>query len=529
MDMQNATRSANAGSFETEKYKDKNNYLRGITFSWSLKEQSISENYSIISYRYVGSGDNNSKWYYTKNAYLYIDGVKVYDQGTSRCQLYYGTVLKSGEVKIKHNNDGTKSFSANGGATIFNYDTYQTGYGSWELPSIARVSKPTLSNSEIFVGDSITIYTNSESSSFKHKIYYSINSDNDICLASNVEDSYTWTIPKEYAKKILYNDFINVKLRVVTVVDNQEIGSNEVIFKLKIPDKEEFYPTINSVSLKEAGSVPDDFKKFIKGVSRISGKISAGGAYGSTISNYYITLNNESFTNADFTTNILSFKEQKIIVTVTDSRGRKKTYEKNLEVLDYEKPMFVEYKTERNIENAKKLNINFSCTIFSLENKNVANFIFYYKNSKDNTFSKYLLDDINYDIITDDLYKTYKGTFDIDIDENVSYDAYLAVNDNFSVVNTLTNDIKTAFRYINIPASRQGIALGKLHEREGYAEINFNQINYGKMIISSNGQEKNVLSCDLIDDGKMNLNQKEKTIDFTVNGKTYSITLIEKG
>ena len=125
------------GSFETNKYGG----VRGLKFNWSLISQSIDGNYSDISWSFVGSG-SGSTWYYTLNGYLNINGSNVWTQGSSKIQLSSGTVVASGTARIYHNSDGSKSFSADGGATIYNYGTYQTGNGSWSLPTIARASQP---------------------------------------------------------------------------------------------------------------------------------------------------------------------------------------------------------------------------------------------------------------------------------------------------------------------------------------------------------------------------------------------------
>ena len=129
---------ATSGSFETGKYGG----VRGLYFSWWVNSQSISGNYTDIGWNFVGSG-SGSTWYYTLNGYLNINGGRVWTQGSSKIQLSSGTVVASGTTRIYHNNDGTKSFSADGGATIYNYGTRQTGSGSWDLPTIPRQANVT--------------------------------------------------------------------------------------------------------------------------------------------------------------------------------------------------------------------------------------------------------------------------------------------------------------------------------------------------------------------------------------------------
>ena len=123
---------ATSGSFETNKYS-----IRGLRFEWWRTGYSIEGNYSDISWTFKGYGGGTT-WYYTKNGYVNINGSRVFTQGDTKVQLGDGTVLASGSTRIYHNADGTKSFGADGGATIYNYGTYQTGSGSWDLDTIPR-------------------------------------------------------------------------------------------------------------------------------------------------------------------------------------------------------------------------------------------------------------------------------------------------------------------------------------------------------------------------------------------------------
>lgn len=122
-----------SGSFTTTSYSG-----RSITFNWSLASQSIENNTSTINWSFVGSGSATS-WFNTRNGYVNIDGARRWTQ-TSDVQLKNGTTMASGTLTITHNADGKRSFSADGGATIFSYGVYQSGSGSWELPQIPRAA-----------------------------------------------------------------------------------------------------------------------------------------------------------------------------------------------------------------------------------------------------------------------------------------------------------------------------------------------------------------------------------------------------
>lgn len=135
---------ATSGSFQTNEYHGSKH--KGLQFNWSRTGYDIAGNYSDIYWEWVGFG-STSGYHELHNSYLNVDGERVYTQksGTSK-QLYNGTVVASGTKRIYHNNDGTKSFSADGGGGVYTNAVNCTGSGSWDLDTIPRyfTSAPTL-------------------------------------------------------------------------------------------------------------------------------------------------------------------------------------------------------------------------------------------------------------------------------------------------------------------------------------------------------------------------------------------------
>ena len=125
---------ANSGSFNTGAYE-----VRYLRFEWSLADQSIQNNQSVINYSLKGAGSNGGYWYYVQNVTLIINGQTVYRLPKStQIKLKTGTVLASGQFTIPHNEDGTKTFTASCTAGIFEHDPNVSGSGSWSLPQIQR-------------------------------------------------------------------------------------------------------------------------------------------------------------------------------------------------------------------------------------------------------------------------------------------------------------------------------------------------------------------------------------------------------
>ena len=210
---------ANSGNFQTNKYGG----VRGLQFNWWLISQDINGNYSDIGWNFVGYGSNSSTWYYTLNGYLNINGGRVFTQGSSKVQLAVGTVLASGTTRIYHNNDGSKSFGADGGATIYSYSTWETGSGSWSLPTIPRASSIT-SGGDYTKGDAVTVTISRASSNFTHTVQFFIGSEV-IKQITGVGTSTTWTPTKSEVETLLSKG-TGSTIRVYTYNGGTHIGTS---------------------------------------------------------------------------------------------------------------------------------------------------------------------------------------------------------------------------------------------------------------------------------------------------------------
>lgn len=147
---------ATSGSFQTNEYHGSKH--KGLQFNWSRTGYDIAGNYSDIYWEWVGFG-STSGYHELHNSYLNVDGERVYTQksGTSK-QLYNGTVVASGTKRIYHNNDGTRSFSADGGGGVYTNAVNCTGSGSWDLDTIPRYAN--ISNFSVSKRDETSVQFN---------------------------------------------------------------------------------------------------------------------------------------------------------------------------------------------------------------------------------------------------------------------------------------------------------------------------------------------------------------------------------
>lgn len=504
----------------------------------TVVEESTSVANNTSTLRWTLESIGGSVNYYTiYNWGVWVNGQQIYGTQTTGWSSYAFPAAKgstTGTIIVPHNDDGTASavgFTLKG-CVYYNRDN--TYNGSVSLSTIARASQPsciTYPNTTQNIGnlgDTITIHMNRKSSSFKHTVRYAWGNKSGT-IATNVGDNCQWTVPKNFAENVTNGTSGTGTVYVDTYNGSTKIGTKSVGFTANIPNTSEFQPSISSVTLSEVGSVPSSFGFYIQSLSKIKGKITASGAYGSTISSYSTTINNQSFTTAEWTTSLLSVVNPKLKVVVKDSRGRSATYETTLTALKYEVPTINSFASYRNSADASKIDLVFSCSIYKLQSKNTKSFQFYYKKATD---SQYTIIEVDASKITSresGNIVIYSVNYSIvSSDPSASYVAYLVANDMFNSIPSSETFINTVFKLININSTKTAFAIGKLHEKDGYIENALPQANYENIHRIEGTYDGLVLSCPSIEDGKINFNSTDKTLELEIGGTTYAISLQQK-
>ena len=271
----------------------------------TVVEESTSVANNTSTLRWTLESIGGSVNYYTiYNWGVWVNGQQIYGTQTTGWSSYAFPAAKgstTGTITVPHNDDGTASavgFTLKG-CVYYNRDN--TYNGSVSLSTIARASQPsciTYPNTTQNIGnlgDTITIHMNRKSSSFKHTVRYAWGNKSGT-IATNVGDNCQWTVPKNFAENVTNGTSGTGTIYVDTYNGSTKIGTKSVGFTANIPNTSEFQPSISSVTLSEVGSVPSSFGFYVQSLSKIKGKITASGAYGSTISSYSTTINNQSFT-----------------------------------------------------------------------------------------------------------------------------------------------------------------------------------------------------------------------------------------
>lgn len=226
---------------------DKVKYSITIGTNW----QSVSENYSSVNVK-VNFWRTNSGYqtYGTGVVYCKINGT-TYSASVSSSQKITssGITLFNRDVAVGHNADGSKYLDTSAWISMDTpLSSSEQWYGEW-LTTIPRASQPTLSSSNVTMGNNVTIYTNRASNSFTHCLYYQIGNGGWNTIATNIENNYTWTIPTSLANNSPNSTNLNLNMILETYSGNTYIGSKSVNLNANVPTS--FIPIINSVTLTE--------------------------------------------------------------------------------------------------------------------------------------------------------------------------------------------------------------------------------------------------------------------------------------
>ncbi len=381
---------ATSGSFRTYGYSDYG-FPDRYVFSWSLVSQSIEGNYSDISWKLYGDGDNSSgNFTIVKEKYVTVNGST--QSNASEQHTYNGTTPFSGTARIYHNADGTGSFSASAGGAFFYYGSYNsTGSGSWSLPTIPRASS--VSGGSGNIGGTTTINISRASSSFTHTLEYAFGSLSGT-IATGVGTSYTWTIPTSFYTQIPNENSGTGTITCKTYNGSTLIGTKTCSFTANVTNSN---PTVGTFTYKDSNSVTTEIsennQRIIRNNSNLLFTIGSATAKNSaTISKYEITFNGvtKSRTSAgdlDFG-NINLSNNANATLKVTDSRGNTATKNITIIIDDWVLPTaLISVKRKNNYYSETYIKVDGSYS--SLNGKNSMGIQYQYKKVSDKNFSEF--------------------------------------------------------------------------------------------------------------------------------------------
>lgn len=339
-----------SGSFATTGYSDAYSPDHYV-FSWSLTSQSIVDNTTTISWSVVAAGGATAGYYNSvKEKYVTVYGTT---KSNSDWQtVYNGTTSFSGTTVIKHDSYGKGSFSAScGGAFEYSGSYNSTGSGSWDLPTIARATTPSLAASTITMGSSINITLTPANNTFKHKLRYDFGSvvgsadgfsiGADFTTQGNT--TVTFTPPTSLGSQIPNNLSGTGKIVCYTYSSSgAHIGTTSVNITLNVPS---YSPTITGIMLTGEGLLSS---AYVQGKSTVTVNATVGTSYGANVKSITSVIDGKSYSNLPFTTGVLSSGSKTAKITFVDTRDKSVTVESSaIQVYAYALPNITEFTLTR--------------------------------------------------------------------------------------------------------------------------------------------------------------------------------------
>lgn len=246
--------------------------------------------------------------------------------------------------------DNTKTFDVAfmAASIAAGYDTYciyngssYTDYLKWTAVTLEvdwqePATQPSLSAATVEMGKSVTISTPAVNSAYRHTLRYAFGGASGT-IATGITSSESWTPPVSLANQIPSATAGSGTIYCDTYSGSTLLGTKSVSITLTVPGS--VVPSAGTLSAALAEDTSGT-GLYVKGMGKAKLTLSgASGAYGSSITSYTITGGGWTATNGALTTGTLaSAGNITFTATVTDSRGRKASTTRAINVIDYTKP-----------------------------------------------------------------------------------------------------------------------------------------------------------------------------------------------
>lgn len=374
------------------------------------------------------------------------------------------------DITVNHNSDGTKILNVQVGISHDQFSSSQSSVAfNTSLTTIPRSSSISLSASTIEAGKELTVNITRASGSFTHNVYLLFGTAT-FPIQNGVATSAKGVISLDTLKQIPNATSGWGTVRCDTYNGGTKIGATEKNITITAPTT--IVPSYSSLKVTRVDNVvPSTWGVYVKGKSKVTLEIvGAAGTYGSTISKYSITGDDQSSTSSKYTTGVLNNSGTVTFTgVVTDSRGRTATKTANISVIDYSSPKITDFLVQRCnsggtlTDEGTYVKVTPKWSYSSVNSKNTFSAKVDYKTKAATNWSTATT------VTTSDSSYIIGGG---DISANTSYDIRLTIQDAFETV-TKTITIPTAKTTLDFRNGGNGIAVGKVAESDGF-EVDWN-------------------------------------------------------
>lgn len=404
---------ASSGTVNSNAYSQ-----RYVSFSWSIKSQSIANNQTTISWTLKGAGGPTNNYFMAAPFKVVIDGGTAYSSST-RIQLFNGTTVASGDYTITHNSDGNKTFDVSISAAIYVKSTNCTGSGSFALTQIPRQANITNAPNFNDTQNPTITYSNPAGNNVSslQACIASVDGNNGYVAYRDIPKtgtSYTFNLTTAERNSLLgattTANSLTVKFYIRTIIGGNNFYSSwAVTFSVVNAN-----PSMNSVEYEDTNAqttlITGSPAVIIRNNSTLA--ITVGNIWSykqATLVNLKTTINGVTKTNnlsgthatnvlVDFgTINVAS--DVTATLVATDSRGNKYTYNLPITVWDWVLPSAI-ITCQRQNNYYTQTDINVNADYSSLDNKNQITIQYQYKKTTDPDSSYSTLANLQDDVTT---------------------------------------------------------------------------------------------------------------------------------
>ncbi|WP_300857165.1 DUF859 family phage minor structural protein [uncultured Clostridium sp.] len=510
-----AIASYTSGNFNTT-----NQYIK-FNVVVDLISQDISSNTSVVNVR-VNIWRTNTGYttYGSGTLYTNIDGVQRNVSITPNHKITNSAIcLFNQNISVGHNNDGSKTLVLGLSISHNQFNSSPTNVEfRCNLKTIPRASSFTLSSTDVVAGASITGNISRASGSFKHDVYLGFGTKT-WTLATNVDTSFSATIPMDTLKEIPNAVKGQGNIRVVTKNGNSEVGQKAINFFISAASN--IVPSFSSLAISRVDNgVPSAWGVYVKGKSKATLTINgASGIHGSTINKYEISGGGYSTTDKTFTTGVLNTVGTVTFTgVITDSRGRTATKTVNCSVVDYTVPTITDFVVNRCnssgslTDEGTYIKVKPVFAYSTVNGKNTISARVEYKTKSSTSWT-------NAGSVTSGK-EIVLGSGKIDA--NTSYDVRLIVQDAFESVVKIST-IPTASTTLDFRNGGKGIAIGKVSEKDGF-EVNWDSNFLKALKVNGNDVYHNGRKPSKTDVGLGNVNNWGASSDKAANSTSQYAT-----
>ena len=480
-------------------------YLQG-KITWSSTSNGSTKNTSSVTATLYAKRTNS----YTTTGQSWSGFVKI---GSTQKNISFSSSVSvsSSWVKmatvsatVSHNSNGTGSVTISGSVTgpsgTSLADETSKGSKSVTLDTIARASVlGTISN--FTIGNAINIPITKYSSSFTDTLTITVGGTQvwSGTVTNGYDVSFSSSQLTTIYSKIPSGTTATFTFKLTTKSGSTTVGTSSKTATGTIPSSVK--PSISSVSITEAGSIPSGWGVYVKNKTKLKFVISASAGSGSSVSSVKTTINGVTYTGTTITTNVINTSGNlTATITVTDKRNRTNSTTKTVSILDYGDPYVTNLNvyrctvdSEGNVSASDKgtcIYVGIKAGVYSINGKNTASYAIEYKKS---TVEEYTNQSIPSTNITYDSYVILNN-----IETTSTYNVRVIVKDYFTDVFKTAAPILSVYRTLNFKPGGRAIGIGKIAEEDNLLDIGLSTKFSGgitPVVLESGTDLNDVLDC----------------------------------